>query len=203
MPLPSLSRTRNFVEAEINKLDAVVTGVQSAPAVTQYLVSEIILIRTASILESAIAEVAYKIAAGGICLDGTTPKLLHLATSMQSARTAMLSHSRQKAIQNLKWTRAKYISDSVKYVIDPTDHYKTTCARFGFTISEIFKVRNFAAHRSTSSRADFQTVVRLIYGRYRNMQLGYFLLSPHYVRTPNIRRYLIETKVIVNDLTKY
>lgn len=70
-------------------------------------------------------------------------------------------------------------------------------------MAEIFKVRNFAAHRNVSSRAEFRGVVRSVYGRNRIIQLGSFLLSPNYVALPNLRRYLVETKVIVNELTRY
>lgn len=189
--------------AEVNKLDSIVNGVSTIPTKTQYLVSEITLIRLAALLEHALAEVAFKISSGAPYLDGTRPVLIHRCASMSAARTAMLTLSRNRPQSNLKWTRTRFIRDSVQHVIDASDNYQVVCTQFGSQIAEIFKVRNFAAHRNQSSRNDFKVVIQSIYGRGRPIQLGYFLLSPDFVPTPNLRRYIIEAKVLVNDLTKH
>lgn len=202
MPLPSLAYTQSHVDKEIAKLEAVLEELDNTSAVTKFLVAEIIVIRAASILETALAEVAYKVVAGGIYLDGTNPNLLHQSRSMAGARAAMLQIGRRKPRQFLKWTRANYIVDSVANVIDSADNYVDVCNHFGSNIAQIFKVRNFAAHRNTSTRNEFNSVVRLVYGRKRKMQLGHFLLSRNFVPKNNISRYLVEIRVIVNDLTK-
>lgn len=201
---PSLAVTREHVDAEIKKLEIVVEEIYSARVKVQYLMSEIILIRVAAILEQAFSDIAFKLAAGAKYLDGSFPLLLTNCSSMAGARSAMLSVGRPKSISNLKWTRAKFISDSVKYVIDPNDHFVSVCNRFGTEISQLFKTRNFAAHRTSGARREFRDVVRSVYGMNRpRLQLGYFLLSKNYVREPNIKRYLVEARVIVNDLVKY
>ena len=122
MPRPSLSITQIKVEKEINKLDSVLNGTQALPANLQYLIAEILLIRVTTIFEDALAQLAYKLAAGALYLDGSAPNILLPCRSLASART--------------------------------------------------------------------------------NMQLGNFLLSSNYVRTPNLRRYFVEVKVIVNDCVK-
>ena len=191
MPRPSLSITQIKVEKEINKLDSVLNGTQALPANLQYLIAEILLIRVTTIFEDALAQLAYKLAAGALYLDGSAPNILLPCRSLASARTNMLTHNRASPLQSLRWTRAKYIKESVQFVIDPTDDLISTCGRHGSKISEIFKVRNFAAHRTASSRKNFKTVIKSIYGTNRNMQLGNFLLSSNYVRTPNLRRYFV------------
>jgi hypothetical protein len=199
---PSLEVTRRFIDSEISRLEAMLRDARGFPASLQYLMAEMILIRAASLLESALAEIAYKIAAGSLYLDGSTPQLLSPCRSMSAARTAMLTIGRAKQVQSLKWTRTKFISWSVGHVINPTDHYVVSCTNFGSRLAEIFKVRNFAAHRTNTAKTDFKEVVRTVYGRSRNIQLGYFLLSTNYVQVENLVRYLVEIRTIVNDTVK-
>lgn len=199
---PSLAVTRLYVETEIRKLEEALQGVVSLPAQTQYLVAEILLIRATSVFETAIAEVAYKIAAGAYYLDGSIPSILFPCRSLLASRNAMLNHGRNRAMSSLKWTRAKFIRSSTEFVIDPNDHYQQRCSALGGQISELFIVRNYAAHRSASSRRDFKSVISNIYGRPRKMYLGQFLLSKNYVAMPNLIRYLIEIKAIIDDVVK-
>lgn len=199
---PSLEVTRRFVDAEMGRLEAALRDMEQMPVNLQYLVSEIILIRAASILEFALAEIAYKIAAGAVYIDGSRPQLLVACRSMSDARTAMLTVGRSKQIQSLKWTRSKFILSSVGFVIDKADHYMISCNNFGARIAEIFKVRNFAAHRTKTAKTEYKEVVRSVYGKSRNMQLGHFLLSGNYLPASNLKRYLIEIRSIVNDTVK-
>lgn len=199
---PSLANTQRRVDSEIQKLETIVMGMTGIPASLQYFVSEITLIRAASILEIAIAEIAYKIAAGASYLDGSAPTRLVNCKSISGARTAMLTVGHARPKQNLNWTRSHFIAESVRHIISPNDNFCKTCTNFGSQIAEIFKVRNFAAHRNKTSRVKFHEVVRTVYGRDLSLQLGHFLLSSNHVPTPNLRRYLIQTRVIVNDLTK-
>ena len=199
----SLSPTRIRFDKEVSKLETILKGFQDIPVNFQYLISEVILIRVASLLEFGIAEVSYKIASGSLYLDGSVPKIIVPCRSMQAARTAMLLHGRKSPKNHLKWSRSKFIREAVENVIDPQDHFVITCTNFGAIISEIFKVRNFAAHRTTSSKTEFREVVKTIYGRERKVQLGYFLLTENYVSVPNLTRYLIESRVVINELTRF
>ena len=200
---PSLANTRQRVDNEIQRLETILGGMTGIPANLQYFVAEIVLIRTASILEIAITEIAYKVAAGASYLDGSVPTLLINCRSISGAKTAMLTVGHAKPKQNLKWTRARFITESVRNVIGPNDNFCVTCTNFGSQISEIFKVRNFAAHRNKTSRSEFHQVIRAVYGHDLSSQLGYFLLSSNYVPVPNLRRYLVQTRVIINDLAKH
>jgi hypothetical protein len=114
----------------------------------------------------------------------------------------MLSFGRSKAKSNLKWTRAKFIKESVSQTINSADNYVAVCDMFGSEIAEIFSVRNHAAHRSPSSRQEFNAVVQRVYGRSRNISLGTFLISPQIVVMPNLPRYIGEIRVIVKEIVK-
>lgn len=156
------------------------------PVRTQYLLAEILLIRLTSALEDFLAGSSYRIAVGAFYLDGTSPNLTSRCSSFQDARTKMLTLGREKPKQYLQWSRASYVKDNVKMVIDGGDHFLVTVDQFGAFWSECFKVRTFAAHRSTSSREKFKAVVSQIYGQPRRMELGRFLLSEQYVTQSNL-----------------
>jgi hypothetical protein len=202
MMRPSLIVTKQFVESESQKLESIIHDMASFPTRNQYLVSEIILIRLAAVFEHALAEIAYKIVAGALYCDGSSASLLHSCNSVSASRSAMLTVGRQRQAQWLKWTRSKFIKESTQFVIDPSDHYRLRCNVFGPNLAEIFKVRNFAAHRTPSARIEFNEVVLSIYGRRRKLQIGQFLLSTNLVQVPNINRYFIEVRSIINDLVK-
>ena len=202
MPKPSLRVSRERAEGNIQKLETIRVEMRNLPSKTQYLLSEILLIRLASILEDYIGECAYKIACGTPYENGDAAVLLYNARSMPDARNAMLRRNRARPKQSLSWTRASYIKQSVEHVIGSTDHFVTKCDQFGSIWSELFKVRTFAAHRSSSSRENFRAVVRMVYGQPRRMELGQFLLSPHLVVRPNLDRYIQSTRVFVKELVK-
>lgn len=202
MANPSIQTTRHKAHKDIEKLETILNSLEQIPISLQYLISEVVLIRAASVFEYSIAELAYKLSSGATYLDGSRPRLLHNCSTIGTAREAMLSHGRDRRIQNLKWTKAQFIKSSVGNVIDLNDHFCTTCDTYGANIAEIFKVRNFAAHKNTVSKNNYKQVIRVIYGRERNMQLGFFLLSDNYVPLPNLKRYLVEIKVIVDQVTK-
>lgn len=202
MPKPSIDVTLRNATREIAKLEAVFSNISSIPINMRYLISEVLLIRACSIFEHAISEIAYKISSGAVYLDSSIPCILHVNTSTKSARLAMMTIGREKPIAGLKWTRAKFIKQSVRHVISPGDNFIIVSDRFGENISEVFKVRNFAAHRNNTSRKDFKLIIRQIYGVEKSMQLGNFLLSSNYVEKPNLQRYFVEIKVILNELCK-
>lgn len=202
MATPSLKRTLNDCLVECGKVDAIRGQVADMPARVQFLVAEVLLLRLTSILEGSIAEVAFKIASGATYLDGETPKILVPCTSIVNARTKMLAEGRDRARQNLKWTRAKFIKDSVRHVVDPADHYLATCTNYGSMLAQMFKVRNFVAHRNASSRVEYREAIREVYGRERKLAVGPFLLSNNYVPIPNLDRYIIQTRAFMRELTR-
>lgn len=193
--------TRREVNTQLDRLLRILADMPGT-ALSRYALSEIVLIRAASIFEEALAAVAYKVACGAQFPGGATDKVVVASRSLTGAKTSMRLEGGARATPKdfLKWTRATYISDSVRGVLDPASHYLNTCQRFGSTIAEIFEVRNHAAHKNSSSRRNFLKWVKVQYGQERNVQLGYFLLTRNLDPTPNIERYLTSIRVVVTDL---
>jgi hypothetical protein len=175
-----------------------------ATAASRYALSEIVLIRATSVFEAALANFAYKLTCGALFPDGSADVILMPARSLDSARVSMQLEGGARTVPKsyLKWTKVKFIGESIKGVLDPSCHYYETCQRFGSSIAEIFEIRNHAAHKNKSSRAGYQKWVKQQYGQERNIQLGYFLLSTNFVSVPNIVRYITTIKIIVDDIAK-
>lgn len=197
----SLVVTQGEVISQLDRLSRILADMP-ATAMSRYALSEIVLIRAASIFEESLASVAYKLACGAQFPDGNCDNFIAQSRSLAGARTSMRLEGGARATpkEYLRWTRATYISDSVRGVLDPASHFVATCQRFGPAIAEIFEVRNHAAHKSSTSRKNYMKWVKNQYGQERNIQLGYFLLTSNLVPIPNIERYLTSIRVIIDDL---
>jgi len=197
----SLERTNNKVKADIGRLRQILDDMPMT-ANSRYALAEIVLIRASAVFEDALAEIAYKLACGAEFRNGRSENLSAVHRSRISARIAMLCDGGAKATpaNYLKWTKAKYIGQSVKGVLDPNGPYITITRRFGQEIAEIFAVRNHAAHRNSSSRTGYMLWVKQQYGQERRLRLGYFLLTTNLRPTSNIQRYLTQILVITDDL---
>lgn len=197
----SLAATRRDVNAQLERLLEIL-GDMPSTAPSRYALSEIVLIRGAAIFEGALAAIAYKIACGATFENGKLDAVLVTSRSMEKARATMLNEGGAliQPKQWLKWTRAKYISKSVKGVLDPSSHYVTTCQNFGLQISDLFDARNYASHKTASSRQRYMSLVRRQYGHDRRIQLGYFLLTKNLNPTSNIDIYIRSINIIVNHI---
>lgn len=197
----SLASTQTEVNRQIDRLSRILEDMP-VTVESRYALSEIVLIRGASIFEEALASIAYKLACGAVFPDGSPDRILVNSRSLVAARNTMRTEggSRTPPKDFLRWTKARHVAESVRGVIDPTSRYMTTCTRFGSIIAEIFEVRNHAAHKNSSSRRKYMKWVKQQYGQERNIRLGYFLLTRKISATPNVERYLTSIKVIVSDL---
>lgn len=202
MRTPSLQVTLDNIGYEIDRVTKLKSILVTVPVDIQYLAAETILIRLTSALEFFIADACYKVASGAPYLDGSQPNISILCRSKAHAKNEMLNRGPSKPRNWLKWTRAKYIKESIGNVIDPTDNIPIQASNYGSFIHEVFTVRNFASHRSTTSRSNFKTVVRNVYGTPRKVQLGQFLLSPNYLPQSNLDRYLSTVRALSNDFCK-
>jgi hypothetical protein len=167
----------------------------------QYLIAEVITLRLFAILEDGISEIAYKLAAGAIYLSGRNPRLFIQSKSLAMARDNMINYNRPRGIQ-LRWSKASYIKESVKYVIDPSEDFVNTASIHTGIINEMRVVRNFIAHRNYTSRKEFRLIINQRFGTELKISIGPFLLSTKRVSRPIIDEYLIQTKIILNDFAK-
>lgn len=201
MPTPKLNITVRNSHQAIDKLNSFRVESQSLDAKYQHFISEMIMLRLFSIFEDSVAEIAYKLASGAVYSNGTPPSLTIQAGSMSGARGLFLNHGRAKPVQNLKWTKSRFIRESVQHVIDSADPFISSAQRNGNIIEEMRKVRNVLAHNTTSARNDFKRVVRLAYGANVSITPGAYLTSIRRTTRCNLDRYLSSTKIVLVDLT--
>lgn len=168
----------------------------------QKALAEMLLIRLFDDLQEAVAGIAYRLACGSPYIDGTPAGLLSAqARSNDGARTLFEWHNRGRH-QHVKWSRAKYIKDTVQHVIDPGDPFVRACDSHALILSEMQAVRNRIAHRNPTSRAKFNVVLGRYYGGTpRGVTPGLLLLASR-AAPPPLYRYLAVTRVIVKDCAR-
>lgn len=202
MPTPSLATTLRDTGVGIGNLERYRFDSKVLDPRYQHFIAELITLRLFSILEGAIADIAYKLVAGAAYLNGNQPIRLTTANSMASARTAMLNYGRAKPRQNLRWTKAKDIRDSTSNVLPATESFITYARAHGHILDEMRKVRNYIAHRNADSRKGYRQVVRAIYGANSKVNSGAFLASDRRRSVAKVDEYLTNAKVIISDLAK-
>ena len=130
----------------------------------QKALAELIMIRLFDDFLEALSGVAYRLACDTPYLDRSNPVLLApAASSALGARTLFETHNRTK-FQHVKWSKARYVKDTVKHVFDVSDHYLVAVDTHSARIAEMQAVRNRIAHRNSNSRKAFDVVLRRIYG---------------------------------------
>ncbi|QUY50224.1 hypothetical protein JK621_08790 [Serratia plymuthica] len=202
MPIPKLSITLRNSHYALDRLLWYRRECILLDARHQHIISEMIMLRAFSILELHISEIAFKVASGACYTNTTQPITFVKCKSIAGARNLFLTFGRQKPIMNLKWTKAKYITDSVKYVIDENDFYIKNVNIHSHLINEMRIVRNVLAHRSKSARDDFRALIRTVYGAQNHITPGAYLATTRRGQICNIERYITSSKIILDDLCK-
>ncbi len=200
MPAPKLQITIRNSHQAIDKLKSFRLESENLEAKYQHFIAEMIMLRLFSIFEDSVAEIAYKLASGAVYSNGIHPNLTVTASSMTGARGLFLNHGRANPVQNLKWTKSRFIRESVQHVISIADPFISSAQKNGNIIEEMRKVRNVLAHNTTSARTDFKTVVRLTYGANVNIIPGAFLSSTRRTSMCNLDKYLTTTKIVLTDM---
>lgn len=201
MPKVSVLATYNRSNIDITFLNNYINGYTALEARYQYMISEIVMLRLFSILESTISEVAFKLACGAPYRSGKIPVALKQCKSIQDAFINMQSHNRKKAYQFLKWTKAKYVRNSIKHVLDITDSFSINVQIHSNSIDEMRIVRNHIAHHASSTKKEYIMLLQRLYGGNPRLTMGAFLTSTNRNTIPNIDRYIRTTKIILNDIT--
>ena len=200
MPVPKLNITLRNSHLAVDKLKSFRVESENLEAKYQHFIAEMIMLRLFSIFEDSVSEIAYKLASGAIYVNGSQPNLNSQAGSMAGARGLFLSHGRPRPVQNLKWTKARYIRESVQHVISNTDPFVNSAQRNGNIIEEMRKVRTMLAHNTSSARSGFKTVIRLTYGANVSITPGAFLSTTRRAPICNLDRYLASTKIVLEDM---
>ncbi len=200
MALPKLIITLNKALSELTKLDAYRVDSQNLEAKYQHFISEMIMLRLFTVFEDSVADMAYKLAAGATYINGNIPQLNIQASTVSASRGLFLNHGRHRPVQYLKWTKARYIRESIQFVIPSTETFITKVQIHGSIIEEMRRVRNALAHNTTSARSDFKDVVRQTYGANVNISVGAFLTTTRRLPVSNISRYITSTRILLSDL---
>ncbi|KQM55655.1 hypothetical protein ASE80_00965 [Pseudomonas sp. Leaf15] len=200
MALPSLRITIQNSAQQIDKLHAHQIDCEKLEAKYQHFIGEMIMLRLFSIFEDTVAELAYKVAAGGLYLDGSSANLIKRAGRTQDARYLFLTYNRPKAKDNLKWTKAKFIRESINNIIPNNESFIINTQAHGQIIDEMRKVRNALAHNSPSAKSEFKDVLRVIYGFNKNISPGVFLISKRHHNICNLTRYISSTKIVLQTI---
>ena len=200
MPVPRLDITLRDTRRGIDYFATYRSDSRDLAPRYQYFIVELIMLRLFAIMENAIADVAYKLVAGAAYINGNKPRRCFSASSIAGARTAMLAYGRSKPRQNLSWSKSKYIRESTSRVLASTESYLTYAQVHGGTLDEMRKVRNFIAHRNSTSRRGYKQVVRATYGANSKVGVGPFLVSDQRSSTAKIDSYLLAVKIIIADM---
>ncbi len=202
MPTPKLSITLRNANKVIDKLQEYKNESENLEAKYQHFIAEMIMMRLFSTFEKTVAEMAFKLAARASYLNGTFPNLIVRANNINASRGLFLNHGRNRPRQNLRWTKAKYIRESVQFVIPVSEQFIRYALIHGASISEMRKIRNVLAHNNSKAKRDFSTVVRAVYGAKIGITIGAFLTTERRTPTCNLNRYIATTKIIINDMAK-
>jgi len=201
MALPSIGASFNRSTKDIALLSNYLVTAKTLQSQHQYLIAEVIMLRLFGIFESSVQDIAYKLACGALYRNGTNPLVLTPCNNLMDAHHKMLSHQRGRPLPYLKWTTSRYINDSIKFVLDPTDSFYTTILSNSSALEEMRIVRNQIAHRTKSTKNAFDTVLVNRYGANPRLSMGAFLTSTTRHTPSNITRYVQEMTIILNDIT--
>ena len=169
----------------------------------QYMISEVLMVRLFSILESTISEVAFKLACGAVYRNGNAPLLHTTCRSIQDAHVTMLTYNRprRRQLRYHRWTKADFVKESIEHVLDTTDSFFINVQNHGTLINEMRIVRNHIAHKASSTRQEYYQLLNLTYGGNPRIAVGSFLTSTSRNPMANIDRYIASTRIILNDIT--
>lgn len=202
MATPKLSITIRNADIVLNALQRYKKESESLEVKYQYFIAEMIMLRLFSTFEDAVSGMAHKIASGATYINGVNPKLITQANNIAGSRSLFMMHGRVRPVQYLKWTKAKYIKDSVKHVIPVTESFIINAQMHGPLIEEMRKVRNVIAHNTSTAKSDFKFVIRQVYGANAKITTGTFLTTTRRAPCCNLDRYISATRIIISDMAR-
>lgn len=202
MPAQNLAAPHNGFVARSNRHDQVIRGLSQIDARLQKLLAELVMLRLFDEFQEAIAGIALRLACGTPYVDGTAPTLLTApARSTSGARQMYETFGRPKQAK-LRWSRASFINDATKYVLDPSNAFNAVCNANALSISEMQAIRNRIAHSNANSRAAFAVVVQRYYGATLNhVSPGLLLISTRFSPTL-LEQYLGACRAIMKGCAK-
>lgn len=174
---------------------------KSLPPEMHGFVSEMIMLRIFSVLESCVREVSARVACGVAYRNGIMATPIIKCTSIQDALNKFKSEGRSKPLLSLKFTNVRHANESIKHIIDDSEPIRVKLSRYGVQFEEMRKVRNHIAHRYKSTHKDYKDVIIERYGAFLKLKPSVFLTSTKRQPRAIIDEYLITVRVIISDIT--
>jgi hypothetical protein len=179
MPAPTVAVPLVEFSRRCDRHALVVAGLLAVPdPKLQRLLAELVMMRLFDDFQEAVAGVAVRLACGAQYADGTAPLLLTAPARSTSSATGLFETLARPKSKYTKWSTYHYIHETVRHVLDPSDHFLAACQAHTLIISEMQAVRNRIAHAKARS---YLGVVRSYYGASLNhVTPGVLLLSARF-----------------------
>lgn len=200
MAKPKLQASTTVAMENINSLESHIDSMPEIDLKFKFFIAELMMLRLFAIVETNIADTAYKLATNAPYLNGAPPKLLvPPRKSMAGARSDMMDLGREKS-RGLSWTAVREIKRNTKHILDPTDFFILNVSKYAAIITEMRKVRNYIAHKNSSSRKGFREVVRGKYSANLKLSAGSFLLLENRHSPHNFERFIKTSRILITDI---
>lgn len=200
MSRPSLAVTHGRFVREVDRLIGYKVDSESLESKYQYMIGEMIMLRLFSAMEDAISEIAFKLAANAVYTNGSHTNLLAYSGSVVRSRQLLLTYGRPRPANYLKWTKAAFVRQSVKFVFPEAEPYSKNIINHSINLNNMRIVRNVLAHQTSSAKLDYRNLIRSEYGANVNVSTGAFLISTNRTTPCNLVKYLRSSKVLVADV---
>ena len=200
----SLKKWPQHAVAQTNRIDRVFSEIRAiASPQIQFLLGEILVIRTAQILEEILPEIFARLVCNTPYIDGSVPIVLSHAKRIDEAFALIRSHRRKKKLNILKWLQSTEIRTNLKHLLDVNDHSLQIADRFSAELDEIRIVRNEAAHRVAGTKNQYRKIMLAYYGSSRiAVPVGKFVISDQRVKPAPLMKYTATVRTFVRDLCK-
>jgi hypothetical protein len=202
VPRQSVAVPHSELLAKCDRHSEVIRGLVGVGPHLQKLLAELVMIRLFDEFQDALAGIALRLACGTPYVDGTAPRLLTSPSKSTASARALYENFGRPKPKYSKWSKASFINDTTKYVLDASDPFRVACSANGSVIADMQAVRNRIAHANARSREAFADVVKRHYGAKRNsVSPGTLLLSPRFLPTL-LERYIVTCRVIATACAK-
>ena len=181
--MPNLRLQVARVNQETSTVLELIDKLSGPFTISRHYIAEILLLKIFILLESCVEESACLLVCGGPYCDGSLPSLLRGRATRGRARAKheMQNFNRATPRQYLRWTSASQVSENLRLLFPPNEHFVSTLRIHGRLISDMRKVRNHIAHRSLETREKFQHVVLQEYGaKIPTLTPGRLLISSRF-----------------------
>jgi hypothetical protein len=202
MPAANVRVPHEVFMGRSQRHQTVLAGLSNAPANIQRLVAELVVMRLFDEFMEAISGVALRLACGAPYVDGTGPLLLAPPAASTTSALDMFENLNRSSHNYAKWSKATFINETTKHVLDPADHFTRTCSNHGAVIQEMQRVRNRIGHSGSTARSNFSRVVFQHYVAHLNhVTPGMLLLSTRF-KPSLLSRYISSARTIVKDCAR-